>query len=220
MLLSKDALGLLSLAITAAAYTLYIWQTARDKDIQPHPVSWFLFGLATTVAFLAQWVRGGGPGSWVTAITALVCFVISGLSFFKYEWTFSWSDGVSASFTSIAVIFFLSAKNPMYAAVFATSADIAGYYPTIKKGWHKPLNDSVTSFALNSAKFIPALFALESYSLATWLYPAVLVMMNFAVAAGLLVRRKQFMFPEAAWSPRIGWLCWVADWRQIAVPAS
>jgi hypothetical protein len=220
MLSSKDALGLLSLAITAAAYTVYIWQTAHDRDIQPHPVSWFLFGLATTVAFLAQRVRGGGPGSWVTAITALVCFVISGLSFFKHSWSFSWSDGVSAAFTGIALFAFFFAKSPMYAAVFATSADIAGYYPTIKKGWHKPFNDSVTSFTLNSAKFVPALFALESYSVATWLYPATLVVMNVAVASGLLVRRKQFMFPETAWSPRVGWLCWIADWRPIAVPAN
>jgi hypothetical protein len=112
------------------------------------------------------------------------------------------------------------AKSPLWAAIFATAADWAAYYPTIEKGWNEPFNDSVTSFTLNSAKFIPALFALESYSLATWLYPAALVVMNFTVAFGLLVRRKQAMFPGTAWSPRIGWLCWIADWRPIAIPAN
>ena len=53
-----------------------------------------------------------------------------------------------------------------------------GYGSTIKKGWIEPQKDSVTSFALNSAKFVPSLFALQSYSLATWLYPATLVLMN------------------------------------------
>jgi hypothetical protein len=197
MLPSKHGLGVLSLALTAAAYFVYVWQTTRNRQIQPHPVSWFLFGLATTVAFLAQWVKGAGSGSWVTAITAAVCFVISGLSFFKNAWTFSWSDGICATFTISGLIAFFYARSPTSAAIFATGADVAGYYPTLRKGWQKPFNDSVSSFALNSAKFVPAIFALESYSLATWLYPATLIVMNTATALFLSIRRRQIGFAGA-----------------------
>jgi hypothetical protein len=196
MLLSKSGLGLLSLAIMFAAYTIYIRQTVRDKQIQPHPVSWFLFGLATSVAFLAQWVRGAGPGSWVTATTSVVCFIISGLSFFKNRWELSWSDGISATLTVSALFAFFYAKSAMYAAIFATSADVAGYFPSIKKGWQKPFNDSVSSFTLNSVKFIPAIFALESYSLATCLLPITLVFMNGGVATLLLIRRQRLGHEE------------------------
>jgi cytochrome c-type biogenesis protein CcmH/NrfF len=39
-------------------------------------------------------------------------------------------------------------------------------------------------------KFVPSLFALDSYSIATWLYPATLVVVNGFVAALLVSRRR------------------------------
>jgi hypothetical protein len=227
MVTSKDALGLISLAIAAAAYSAYLWQTARQKDIQPHPVSWFLFTLATIVAFAAQWVRSAGPGSWVTAVTALVCFMIAVLSLTKYllasthdelegvkpdERIRSVSNIVSLGLSLIAIFAFLHAKSAVGAAISATAADLVGYYPSIKKAKRKPFNDSATSFTLNSAKFIPALFAMGSYSLATSLYPATLVVMNGYVAVLLMKGRKKEAFPHESWSPRIAWLCYRREW--------
>jgi hypothetical protein len=86
----------------------------------------------------------------------------------------------------------LLSRNPVQSAILATVTDVIGYGSTIKKGWVEPERDSATSFALNSAKFIPSLLALGSYSVATYLYPATLVVMNGAVAAMLLIRRRQF----------------------------
>jgi hypothetical protein len=227
MITPKNMLGVLSLLMTAVAYSLYIWQTARQKNIQPHPVSWFLFGLATTVVFKAQWVRSAGPGSWVTAVTALVCFIITALSLEKYrlvskrkklegvepdERIRSMSNIVSFVLSVIAIFVFLHAKSPLGAAISATAADLVGYYPTIKKGRRQPFNDSTTSFALNSAKFIPALFAMGSYSLATCFYPAALVAMNGYVVILLMEERKKAAFPEESWSPKIAWLCYKPEW--------
>jgi hypothetical protein len=85
--------------------------------------------------------------------------------------------------------YYLSSRNPTMSAILATATDVIGYGSTVKKGWAEPRKDSATSFALNSLKFVPSLFALNSYSLATWLYPATLVVVNGAVAAVLLFRR-------------------------------
>jgi len=187
----KPALGALSVAIMAVAYAIYISQTAKDHGVQPHPFSWLLWGFVTTVAALAQHAKAAGPGTWVTAFTAGSCFVIGTLTLLKHKWQFSRFDWLSLG-TGLAVFaFYLLARDPALSAVLATTTDVAGYLPTLKKGWREPHGDSATSFTLNSVKFVPALFALNSYSVATWLYPATLVVVNAGVATMLLMRRKQ-----------------------------
>lgn len=187
----KTAWGLLSILIGVAAYSIYLGQTAKKKGVQPHPLSWFLWGLVTGVAYLVQRERGAAAGSWVTGFTSCVCFLIGGFSFVKHTWRFSMFDKISVWFGIGVLVFYIFSRNLTHSAILATSVDVVGYLPTIKKAWTDPHKDSVTSFSLNSLKFVPALLALESYSIATWLYPATLVIVNGAVAALLLVRRRK-----------------------------
>jgi hypothetical protein len=190
-MLFKHAMGVLSVVIMFIAYAIYIWQTARAEGVRPHPFSWFLWGLVTGVAYLVQRAQGGGAGSWVVGLTAIICLGIGGLSFLKHRWHFPPIDWMYLVAGFVVFGYYLVSKNPTQAAVLATATDVIGYGSTIRKGWSEPDEDSATSFALNSAKFVPALFALESYSLATWLYPATLVVVNGFVAMMLVVRRQQ-----------------------------
>lgn len=186
----KSALGALSVAIGMIAYSIYLWKIVKDENIQPHPFSWFIWGGVTTVAALTQGARGGGPATWVTALTAGVCVVIVILAVFKRaKWTSSVTDVASLVFGIAAVLFYAVTNHPTAAALCATLADVIGYDPTIRKGWLDPYTDSAISFALNSAKFVPALFAIREYSIATWLYPATLVIVNGGVAGMLKARR-------------------------------
>ena len=199
------ALGALSVLIGAVAYAIYITKTLRESGVQPHPFSWLLWFLVTLVAFLVQRGQGGEAGSWVTGFTAIVCLIISLLTFLKNEWDFSWFDWfcivagilvVGVYFAGLYVPgfhlagFYFAIGNPAWSAVAATAADVIGYGPTITKGWTDPNKDSVTSFGLNGLKFFVAYFALGSYSLATWLYPITICVLNSSVAAMLLLRRE------------------------------
>ncbi len=185
----KNDMGALSIAIMLIAYTVYIWQTLTTDRVRPHPFSWFLWGLVTSVAYLVQRAQGGGPGSWVVGLTAITCFVIGAFSFVKHHWEFAAFDWLCIAAGLVVFAYYAVSKNPTSSAILATTTDVIGYGSTIKKGWTHPHADSATSFALNSAKFVPALLALESYQLATWLYPATLVVVNGLVAAMLLLRR-------------------------------
>ena len=183
-------MGALSVFIMLIAYTVYLWQTRRAGGIQPHPFSWLLWGFVTGVAYLVQATKGAGPGSWVVGLTALMCFLISALSLFKHRWSFSLFDWLSLAAGLVVLGYYMLSKNPTLSAILATSTDVIGYGSTVKKGWSEPRKDSATSFALNSLKFVPSLLALNSYSLATWLYPATLVVVNGAVTIMLLLRRS------------------------------
>jgi len=187
---SKSALGTLSLVVTAAAYAIYI-RKIQKGSIQPHPYSWLLWFLVTAVAFVVQRTRGGGPGSWVTGATAAVCFVISILSFIKYRSTITRFDRFSLALGTAVLLFYVIVRSAVPSAIFATVADVIGYIPTIKNAWKEPDNDSAVSFFLNGLKFLIALPALESRSLATYLYPSTILIMNLWVSALLLMRRWQ-----------------------------
>src|SRR5689334_2313768 len=76
---------------------------------------------------------------------------------------------------AVIFIFYLITKEPTYSAILATVVDVIGYGPTLTKAWLRPRSDSVTSFTLNSVKFIPSLFAMDTVSIATTVYPATLI---------------------------------------------
>jgi hypothetical protein len=89
----------------------------------------------------------------------------------------------------VAVVYYGFSRNPSVSAVLATTADVIGYYSTLKKGWFEPHRDDDVSFLLNSIKFFVALPALESYSVGTCLYPATIGVMNFVVFGILRFRQ-------------------------------
>jgi hypothetical protein len=190
---TKGALGALSVLIMVVAYAIYLRQTFH-RQVLPHPLSWFLFGSTTLVTYCVQAAKGAGPGSWVTGLTAVSCFVIFAYSWYRGrvlahspgDWVFFWGAfGVLGCY--IASI--LLDVDSTFSAAVAAAADLIAYAPSVRKGWNKPNDDSVTSYLLNSAKFIPSLFALGSYSVATCLLPAALVLANAAFAGMLLWRR-------------------------------
>jgi len=189
----KSFLGGLAVAISVLAYVIYIWQTIKKDGIRPHPFSWLLWGFVTTVATFAQHAKGAGAGLWVTAFTAVVCVIIGTLTLSKNKWRFSVSDWTSLAPGIVAAVCYAVAKDPTAAAVSATVADVVGYKPTVSKGWVDPASENALSFFLNSVKFIPAIGALDSYSVATWLYPATLVIVNGGVCIMLILRRRKII---------------------------
>jgi hypothetical protein len=191
----KIGMGILSVTIMLAAYALYLWQTTKWPNIKPHPFSWLLWGVVTGVAFLIQLAGGAGPGCWVMGLTCATCIVIGSVSLIKQPWEFSRFDWLSVLAATMVFIYYLLSRSPTQSAILTTLVDVFGYGPTIRKGWEKPYDDSFVSFLLNSMKFIPSLFAMESYSLTTCLYPSALIVMNGAVAGILLLRRRQLASP-------------------------
>ena len=87
-------------------------------------------------------------------------------------------------------IIYLFTRQANVAAALTTFIDALGYGPTFTRGWSFPRKDSVTSLALNGAKFVPSLMAMDPISFATSFYPATLLVLNTAVSIMLLMRRR------------------------------
>jgi hypothetical protein len=120
----------------------------------------------------------------------VICFVFVATSVARGERSFSpreWSFAVAGG---AVFVLYLFTRESNVAAALTTIVDALGYGPTFVRGWSHPRKDSVTSFALNGAKFVPSLMAMDPISFATSFYPATLLVLNAAVSTVLVLRRR------------------------------
>ncbi len=186
----KEILTILAIIIGIISYIPYFVGIFK-KTVKPHPFTWFIWATLTGIAFFAQLSDGGGVGSWVTGFTALVSFSFVLLSI-KYGF-----KGITKSdwFTFIAGIIsipvWILTNNPLWSVVIITVIDALAFFPTFRKTWKEPSTEPAITYLLSSLKFFIALFALETITLTTFLYPFSLVLMNTAFVFMLVYRRKR-----------------------------
>lgn len=186
----KIILGVVATLIGLVGYAIY-FKEIFTKKIIPHAFSWLVWGILTSIAFAAQVVENGGAGAWNTGVTGLFCLIISVIGFTKGRKDFTKFDWICLITALIAIVLWWFTKNPTLSVILVTTIDAIGCFPTIRKSFHKPFEENATIFALSSSKFIIALFALETYTLATWLYPVSLVITNVIMMSVIIIRRMQ-----------------------------
>ena len=77
-------------------------------------------------------------------------------------------------------------------AIFSglTAKLVAGLIPTIRKSWNKPYTETLFSYGLNTFRFAIGLYALETYTVVTYLYPVAWLFANGLFSVILIVRRR------------------------------
>ena len=185
----RDALGVLSVALAVLAAVIYIVQTLRG-EVRPHPLSWFLFGVLSLTGYLVQRDQGARQGSWTLLAMTIICFLFVAVSVARGERSFSRQEWAFVGAGGAVFALYMFTRDANAAAAMTTAIDALGYGPTFTRGWSHPRKDSVTSFAINAAKFVPSLMAMDPISFATSFYPATLLVLNTAVAIMLLMRRR------------------------------
>lgn len=186
----KTILGAIAVAMALVSYVPYVRDIFLGKT-KPHAFSWLVWASLTGIAFFGQVSDDGGAGTWVTGFTALVCLAIFALALTKGENQITISDTLSLAGAIIAGVLWYITKDPLGSVILITIIDAFGFYPTFRKSYYKPNEETSITYSLSGLKFVVALFALENYTIVTWLYPASLVVMNLAFVGMQMVRRKQ-----------------------------
>lgn len=182
--------GYASLIFSFISYIPYFRDIFSGKT-KPHAFSWFVWGLLTAIAFFAQLEKGAGAGSWLTGFTSVSCFVTFALALVKGERRFTRFDWFSLVGAIFGMIIWQMSRNPATAVIMVTITDVIGFLPTWRKGFFKPFEETVSSWAMGSLKFIFALLALQAWNFTTALYPIALILINGTFTIMLIVRRKQ-----------------------------
>ena len=93
----------------------------------------------------------------------------------------------------VGVAVWIKTDNPLSAVVLVTIIDAIAFVPTFRKSYYKPNEETLIQYALASLKWVIGLFAIESLSLTTGLYPISLVATNGAFVVMALIRRRQII---------------------------
>ena len=91
----------------------------------------------------------------------------------------------------LTVVPWLLTHDPTLFVVFATIIDVSAFFPTIRKTYRQPYTETLSAWAINLLRHGMAILALASYSLATYVYPAALLVMNAVVVAVILSQRRK-----------------------------
>lgn len=182
-----DILGLFSVGMMLCSRGTYFVSIFQDKT-RPHAFSWFIWGTISSIGFAAQFAEGAGAGSWARGFGAVTCFLLVAVSLFKGERHITRTDWLTLAVALTAIPLWILTKTPVWSVILVCAIDTIGYIPTLRKSWLKPREESAVSYGFSCCGALFSLLAVEHYTLSTWLYPAVLVTTNGAMAGFLILR--------------------------------
>lgn len=185
----KILISILAIVLTFVAYIPYILDTLKGKTI-PHSFTWLVWSLASGITFGLQTTGGAGYGSWVALAVSVICFTIFIIGLFKKNKDITRTDFIFLFLSLVALYFWLIVEQPVWSVILIVTVDILGFIPTIRKSWNHPYSETLSTFKLNTFRHLLNIFALQRYSLLTWLSPVVWVFANGIFVIILMVRRK------------------------------
>jgi hypothetical protein len=187
----KIILSVLAACIAIYSYIPYVRNILRGKT-KPHIFSWFIWSLLTGIGFFAQLSDHGGPGAWVSGLTAAICFGIFVLAALRRgEKEIAMIDWMCLIGALAALGLWAATDTPLFSVILITIIDALGFMPTFRKTYHKPDSETALTYGLSALKFVFAIAALDNISLITTLYPASLVVMNGLFVIMISIRSQQ-----------------------------
>lgn len=187
----KELLSAVAIALTIAAFYPYI-RAIIQGAIRPHVFSWVIWGATTFVVFLAQLEAEGGAGAWPIGVSGCITLLIALLAYWKRaDITISGTDWLYFVLAMSSLPFWYVTSNPLWAVVILTTVDVLGFGPTVRKAYAFPHSESLLFFSLVALRNLIVILALESYSVTTVLFPAVIAAACMALIAMLVYRRRE-----------------------------
>lgn len=186
----KEFIGLITVVLTFVALVPYILDIFRNKT-KPHIFTWAVWAIVTILAFIGQWQKGGGAGSWTTGVTGIITILIAFISLFKGSKDITKTDLAIFIGALIAIIPWYYTSDPTMSIVLLTIIDAFAFIPTIRKTINDPQSETLMSYVLHAIRHSLSIVALANYNLATYFYPLILAGMNVVVILAIIKPRSK-----------------------------
>jgi len=185
----KPILSIIAIAMMVVGYIPYLRDTIKGKT-KPHVFSWFVGVIIAFVAFGIQFQSQSGPGMYVTLSAGMVGLVILFFALKNKDKDITRMDYVYLALSMVSLMLWLFAKRPVLSMIFIVLTEILSFIPTIRKSWHAPYTETLSSYITNFFRFIIAILALKNYSFVSVGYPATWLLLNGGFALLLMYRRS------------------------------
>ena len=186
---TKYYLGILAIFLSFSIVP-YIISILRNKT-KPHAFSWLIWGISTLTIYFAQALSGAGAGSWSIGVSGVITIGVAILAYYKKsDDSITKTDWICLIFALLAIPFWYITSSALYAVLILTAIDLAGYWPTLRKSYHKPFEENITLFSIMTVRNLVSILALETYSVTNILFQSATMVANFIVIALVLLRRS------------------------------
>lgn len=201
-MISTSIIGLIALSIGVMQLCVYVVSILR-KQTKPHLFTWLVWTLLSGIAFLAQLHDHAGPGSWAVGMDAFGCLLIAVLCLKYRDREITKSDWIALIASLSAVIPWILTKDPLYSVILISIIDVAAFYPTFRKSWFRPHEESLMTYIISGTKMLLSLFALENFTVTTSLFMIVMISTNIIFVTMCYLRRKSMGLLRSSknWNP-------------------
>lgn len=176
----KETLGLIAVALTIIGHLPYITDIFKGKT-RPHIFTWVVWAIVTVLAFIGQWQKGGGAGSWTTGVTGVITIFIAILAVRNGSKDITRTDKICFIAALISIIPWYLTKDPTLSIIIITLIDVFAFIPTVRKTIKNAGTETLFTYALNILRHGLSVVALANYNIATYLYPIALLIMNLVM---------------------------------------
>lgn len=186
----KSILGAGAVLVAVISYIPYFRDIFAGKT-KPHAFTWLVWASLNAIAFAGQIHDKGGAGAWAVGFTACALFAIFVTALFKGEKDIKRIDWICLMGAALALVLWFLTNGPLLSVILITIIDAFGFFPTVRKSYFKPHQETLVTFSLSIFKYFLVVLALKNYTPVTALFPVSLVVMNGLFVIMLVVRRRQ-----------------------------
>lgn len=157
----------IAVALNLVGGLSYLIATIKG-EAKPNKVTWFLWGLASMIAFVAQVKQGVGLSSLMTFTVGFSPILIFFASFLnkKADWKITRFDLICGALSLIGLSLWALTKVGNVAILFAILADLLAGIPTIIKAYKAPETENYKAYLFSGIAAIITLLTIKQWDFA------------------------------------------------------
>lgn len=172
--------GLAAVIVNLIGYVPYI-RGVLTGDVKPQRVTWGIWTILTTIAFVNQIVNGGGYSVLFFGSTVALVGIVFVLSLFKGIGGASKFDRSVLVASALLFIVWIVLRESYYSTLFAVTIDAIGALPTLIKAYRQPETEMYLQWILAAFGGLLGMVALPKFAFILVVYPLYVVIMNSAI---------------------------------------
>lgn len=179
--------GLVAGIVGVIAYIPYVRDILK-RQTRPERASWLIWSIEYCGLFLAQLAEGATDSLWLIGLQLAGVLLICTLSFRFGAGAFKRRDWTLLACACMALVAWHLTDNASVAILLLVTVEAVAVVPTVIKAYRQPGSETVATWALIGTAGLLAIPAVGAdASIALYIYPLSLVVINFGVVGAALL---------------------------------
>jgi hypothetical protein len=187
-------LGLASVIINFIGYYPYI-KSILKNGVKPQRVTWGLWSVLITIAFINQIQNGGGYSSYFIGSTLVLVLTVFILSFKRGVGGGSKLDIASLTAATLLFVVWAITKDTRTTTFVVVLIDATGIIPTIYKAYKQPETEAYLQWFTSAISAVFALVAVVGHDYILFIYPAYVIVGNSLIVLAKYLGTQKLQVP-------------------------